>query len=285
MDQSQMMQQLNAGQQPQQQAEKYPPAYFSERFLAYIIDAMPFLLMVYVILYYLITRQHVLYSYELELKWKLIMAGVYSIYVIIFSSGGRVSVGKWMLGIRVRSLDGERSIGIAQAFLRTVFYFINNLTLNIGFVMAFVTPLNRGLHEYVSASRVVRVREKGDFSYGLIFALAWGVFGLLGASTYYAVFIKPSPQDEAKIMDARQELEKLSYYEDQYKAAHGAYTDDLANLAAMSPDLNGFKKDLLSTLVADNDKMPFEIGVQPERYTFSAYAQDSKHTRVLKVGP
>ena len=284
MDQSEIPQINPLGQQQQQTADKYPQAYFSERFLAYVLDAMPFLLMVYAILYWLVTRGGVHYSESLELKWKLIMAGVYAIYVMIFSSGGRVSFGKWLLGIRVRALDGVSPIGLPQAFLRTVFYFINNMTLNIGFLMVFVTPLGRGLHDYVGGSRVVRVREKGDFAYGLIFALAWGVFGMLGASTYYAVFIKPSPDDAAHIQAARVELEKLSYLEDLHKTQYGAYTDDLARLALLSGDVDGFRKDMLLAISPD-ETQPFEIGIAPDKYTFSAHARDKKHTRIIKVGP
>ncbi|MDD2772832.1 MAG: RDD family protein [Elusimicrobiales bacterium] len=269
---------------PQRQAAPAvpPPADFAERLLAYLLDGLPFVFATYITLALLVRTGKAAYSGMLEFKLKLVWIALYIVYETVLSSGGRATVGKLALGIRVRAAD-YGPLGVPRAFLRAIGYFISGALAETGFLMAFLTPGRRALHDYVAGSRVVRVREKSNFAYGLIFALAWGAAGLLASSAYYSLFLMPSKSDIARIQSARNELDRLAYYEELYKKQYGSYTDDIAKLALTSGDVGAFRLDIKGTLSAgDGD---FEMGANDDGYFFSARALDRRKTRVVKTGP
>jgi len=257
-----------------------PPAAFSERFLAYVIDALPFLAATYITLYFMVSRLGYSFTPRLELQWKLVWILVYIIYETVLSAGGRATLGKWALGIRVRSADGG-PLALWRSFVRALGYFVSASLLNLGFALAYFTPGKRALHDYFASSKVVRVRPQSEFAAGLIFALAWGVFGLLAAASYYDYFLKPSPRDVKKISAVRAEFDRLSYLEELHKRQYGYYTDDINRLALISADAQRFRKELLSSVEPEG----FEIGSSKDSYFFTARAKDRRKTRITQTGP
>lgn len=81
--------------------------------------------------------------------------GLHAAYFIVFVGGCGQTPAKMLLGIAVVRWDGAPA-GYGRALLRWVGYWVAALTLGLGFVPAFFTAGRRGLHDWMSGTRVVR---------------------------------------------------------------------------------------------------------------------------------
>jgi uncharacterized RDD family membrane protein YckC len=79
---------------------------------------------------------------------------LFSAYFILTTWLWGRTLGKCIVGIHVVSEDGER-VGFLHSFLRVLGYYINVLTHGIGFLLILFMPASKGLHDYLSHSRVV----------------------------------------------------------------------------------------------------------------------------------
>lgn len=256
------------------------PAGFGERFLAYLIDSVPFVIGCYATLPHTLRITGEQYSYSIDLKWRLCWILVYVIYETVFTSGGRATAGKLFLGLRVRSKNGG-NLGFGAAFLRTIGYFISAAPLNLGYITALFTPDNRALHDYIAGSRVVRVRPRSDFANGVIWSLSLGTLIFLSAVWYQQTFLRLSPSEQAAVASARRGLEKIAALEELYRRQYGFYTDDLGLLAALSGDVSSLREELLNVLDPDS----LVIAADSERYVISGQAKDRRGTKVQVAGP
>ena len=82
-------------------------------------------------------------------------AGLHAAYFIVFVGGCGQTPGKMLLGIAVVRRDGAPA-GYGRALLRWIGYWVSALPLGLGFVPAFFTADRRGLHDWMSGTRVVR---------------------------------------------------------------------------------------------------------------------------------
>ncbi len=73
------------------------------------------------------------------------------------SEGGprRASWGKWILGLRVVRIDGER-LGFARASLRVACKVLTAVTLGLGFLTVLFTARRQALHDLISGCVVAR---------------------------------------------------------------------------------------------------------------------------------
>lgn len=73
------------------------------------------------------------------------------------SEGGprRASWGKWILGLRVVRIDGER-LGFARASVRVVCKVLTVLTLGLGFLTVLFTARRQALHDVITGCVVTR---------------------------------------------------------------------------------------------------------------------------------
>lgn len=236
------------------------PAGFGERFLAYVIDGLPFVICCNVSLRYMIRNMGFEYNSATVLKWYLVWIFVYILYQAILSSGGRATVGKWLLGLRIRAKDGG-NLGFFAAILRAIGYFLSSALFEFGYLLAFFTPQKRALHDYIAGSAVIRLRPRSDFANGLIFALAWGVFGLLASAWCYNNIIRLSPSEQRRMQAARRGIERIAGLEELYRKQYGAYTNDISRLAALSGDVKELRENLLRVLEPE-----LEILADPEHY-------------------
>ncbi len=255
------------------------PAGFGERFLAYVIDGLPFVICCHISLRYMIRNVGLEYNSATVLKWNLVWIFIYILYQAILSCGGRATVGKMLLGLRIRAKDGG-NLGFFAATLRAVGYFVSAAPFNLGYLAAFFTPRKRALHDYIAGSMVIRLRPRSDFANGLIFAMAWGVFGLLAASWYYENIVRPNPQEQRMVQSARRGLERIAGLEGLYRKQYGAYTNDISRLAALSGDVKGLREDLLRVLGPE-----LEISASSEHYLITGYAKNRSKTKVQLSGP
>ncbi len=254
--------------------QQVQPAEFGERFLAYVIDGLPFVIGCYISLHFMVKHMGLEYSYSTELKWKLVWICLYIVYETIFTSGGRATAGKIILGLRVKSLDGS-NLCFKASFLRAVGYFMSAIPFNMGYLLAFFTSGKRALHDYVAGSMVIRLKPKSDFARGVVFAFSWGVFALLGISWYYENVVRLPPSEAKKVRLARTGLEKIAALEENYRQKHGSYTDNLGDLAVLSGDVTALERDLLKVLASE-----VAIAADSNHYLIEGHAKNNRKTKV-----
>jgi uncharacterized RDD family membrane protein YckC len=85
----------------------------------------------------------------------LLLAVVYPVY---FWSTSGSTPGKSLFGLKVTAQSGACPIGAGQALMRVVGYFINGFTFGIGFLLVAFSDDNRGLHDRLAETKVVRRR-------------------------------------------------------------------------------------------------------------------------------
>ena len=108
---------------------------------------------------------------------------------------------------------------------------------------------------------------------GTVFIVAFVLFA------YYFLFKMPSPFDQKKLAQAREQLDNLAYLEEVHKQNFGYYTDDLRRLSLISGDGVQLNRDLQKAF----KRRGFKIGLNKDKtaYKIEGYAKDSKETLVF----
>jgi uncharacterized RDD family membrane protein YckC len=76
-------------------------------------------------------------------------------YLVAFTAGGQ-TLGKMAAGIRVVPSEGEASLDLGHAFLRTLMWVVLAVPVGLGFLSALFSRDHRGLHDRFAGTRVVR---------------------------------------------------------------------------------------------------------------------------------
>ncbi len=250
------------------------PAGFNERFLAYVIDACPFVAGMHLSLGAAIRAGVISYTPANEWKWKLIWIAFYVVYETIFTSGGRATLGKFIMGIRVRAVNGG-DLSWGRSLARALSYFVSSATLDLGYLLA-LTPKKRALHDYISGSRVVSVRERGDVASGLVLALSWGLLAIFIGSWINQSFLKITPYEKKQIVEAHRTITKLAKLEELYFRQEGHYTNDLKHLADLTGNVNAVRAELFKTL----EPGTLAIASNGDKYLITAQAKNWRKTEV-----
>ena len=93
--------------------------------------------------------------FSLGLGVTLLLSIAYPVY---FWSHSGSTPGKSLLGLRVTAVSGACPIGVGQALMRVVGYFVNGFTFGIGFLLIAFSEDKRGLHDRLAETKVVRQR-------------------------------------------------------------------------------------------------------------------------------
>ena len=254
------------------------PAGFNERFVAYVVDALPFVLLTYATLKIAVKAGLFRYSTGNEWMWKFLWMGVYILYEAYFSSGGRATLGKYLLNIRVRSKDGG-DLSFPRALARALSYFISSATLNLGYLIALVTENKRALHDFVAGSRVVSIRERSDWANGLVLAASWGMLVILTGTWLNNTVLKITPMEKKQIISAYRTISKLGKLEMIYLQREGHYTNDLRKLAALTGNVNAVRAELVKNLEPNT----LTISSNDRRFIITAKAKNWRKTEVQVV--
>ncbi len=254
------------------------PAGFNERFVAYVIDALPFVLLTYATLKMAVAAGVIQYSRGNEWLWKFLWMGIYILYEAVLSSGGRATLGKWLLNIRVRSVDGG-DLSFPRALVRAFAYFLSSATLNIGYLMALVTRDKRALHDFVAGSRVVSVKERGDVGEGIVLALSWGIMVILMGTWLNNTLLKLTPAEKKQIIAAHRTISKLARLEEIYMQRNGRYTNDLLKLADLTGNENAVRAELFNNLRPGT----LVIASNGRKFRITAKARNWRKTEVQVV--
>lgn len=248
---------------------------FNERFLAYLIDCLPFLFATWLTFKIAVNSGALLPNFAGELKVKLLWVAVYIVYQAVFSSGGRATLGKRIMGLRVVDKDGG-PLSLGRGFVRGFSYFLSSGTLNFGFLMALFTSESRALHDYTTGSRVIALKERGDLAGGLIVALSWGLMAFFIGSWVNKTVLRVSPPEKKQIYAAYRTISKLGILEKLYMQSTGHYTNNLKSLANLTGNVEAVKAELLRNL-EPNSLLIMSDG---RKYTIRAKARNWRKTQV-----
>jgi len=265
---------------PEENPADHPAAGFAERFIAYLIDILPFVILKNVTFKLFLQKNGMLYNTAADTKWTIAWIVIFISYVSLFTAGGRVTAGKAVLGLRVDAAGGGE-IDFARALLRSAGYFLSSAPAYLGYLMAFFTPGKRALHDYLAGTKVIRTRERSSGGRLLIILTAWAAFS--GMSYYYCSkrLVSLLPSQTVKVESARKGLRLVAYLEEIHKNRHGFYTNDLNRLAGLSGNIGAFREKLVSLFTPD----AFSIAVYDDSYVISGYARDLRKTKVELKSP
>lgn len=252
------------------------PAGFNERFLAYVIDAVPFLFAHSLTVSFLRNMGNPPESVTMIL---LGWMAFYLVYQAVLSSGGRVTLGKYIMRLRVVDLEGN-PLSFPKACVRAIGYLLSGAPLELGFIAAAFTKDHRALHDYMCGSKVISLKERGDLGQGIVLALSWALMITLGYSMVYNNVLKLSPLEKRQIRAAHKTVEKIGLLEEYYHQRNGFYTNDLGELAKLlgnSKNINAMKEELMKNL----DYKNIEINSTGRDYVIKAKAKNWRKTEVI----
>ena len=212
-----------------------------------------------------------------QIYWALSgMLVVFVLYEAIWTSGGRSTLGKKLVGIRVADKNTGVPLGFVRAFVRAVGYLISAALLMCGFLLAFIDDQHRALQDYLAGSVVVQARQKSGLEKFLL--TLTGVVLIVAFSGYFysLLFGAGSLAQQRLISRAKAHLEKIGYLEEVHKIHFGYYTNDLLRLSILSGDPVQFQRDTQKVL----DRRDFRIGITDRGYKIKAHAKDKRKTAV-----
>jgi len=245
-----------------------------ERFIALLLD-IGLIIFLYDLFLLVIVR---IVDFDLAGIYKL-LAGVnvpFILYETIWSCGGRSTLGKKLVGIRVADKDTGEPLGFVRAFVRTIGYYVSAALLLCGFLLAFIDDRHRALHDYFAGSVVVQSRPKSWVEKTVLSIAGVVLLALFCGAFYQQMFGGGSWAQKRLIMKAQKHVEKIAYLEDLHLVQYGYYTNDLLRLSILSGDPVQFQRDTQKVL----DRKGFRIGIGPKGYKITARAKDAKKTFV-----
>lgn len=201
---------------------------------------------------------------------------LFILYCSVLSSGGRQTLGKFLIGIKVISKDGQTPLSFVKAFIRTLGYYVGFVTFFVGFAFALLNKKNRALQDLLGGSMVVSVREKSPAEATAVAALGTFLIALMVFYVYFVLFMLPSPFQKERVAAAQEQVNKLAYLQELHKENFGYYTADLVRLGLISGDAVQLQRDIQHNL----RRRGFSLGVTQDGYKISAIAKDGEETVV-----
>lgn len=254
-------------------------ARFSDRFVAYLIDALPFGAGASATVWFLLVQMGKPPTPELlALIGAAWVTAVFAYQLVGNLNGG--TLGKRLLGLRVVARDGGPP-GFMRCLIRSLVWVIGTTAGSFGFVVALFNRENRALHDYASGTVVVEAYRKSAAEGAVLFlAGALAVIGLF-VFQIYAGWAKPTPRDRAAVAKANAGLEVISQVQEAYKAKHGTYAGSIEQLAEVSGDPAEFRTAMSGLFRAE----PFKMEAGNRGWRIRAAALDRRRTPVVREGP
>jgi uncharacterized RDD family membrane protein YckC len=209
----------------------------------------------------------------------LIWGGLFLGYQAWFSSEGRVSLGKRLLGLRVIGADGE-PLGLLAAAGRSFGYLVSQI-FTAGFLWALVDPSGRALHDLPFGSLVVADADLSSGRRAGLRLAAGGLLTVFAAAWGWQNIWSPRYERIMTVASARSGLDEYAVLQDTYMRLHGRYADNMFALAQVSVDPTGFLRDSAALY----DRGAVAIRVDRDHYAIAARANDVDKTLVAISGP
>jgi uncharacterized RDD family membrane protein YckC len=209
----------------------------------------------------------------------LLWGGLFVAYSAFFSSEGRVTLGKRLLGLRVVGHDGEAP-SLGHAVGRSLGYLVSQF-FTAGFLWALLDPNGRALHDLPFATLVVSDRPHGaGRRLAARLAATALIAGFAGLYVWENVWA-PRYERILTVAYARDGLREFAVLQRTYKLRHGRYADSLFALATVSMDPQGFLQDAAALY----DRGAVGITADKDRFSIAARANDVDKTLVAISGP
>ena len=255
------------------------PALFSERMSAFAVDVALFAAMFIASLKAVSPSETILmHSKGYVMAWMFV--GFFILYHAYFSSEGRVSLGKYLLGLLVLDGDGE-PLTILQALLRSAAYLLS-ATASLGFIWILFNSNRQGWHDIIAGTHVVRMRPRTAASKWFAMAGAW-CFALIIALSYTWQLVLATPYYHLRTaLSAQRGLEEIGRLEQIHYGLYDQYTTDLERLGGLSSNPLLFKESLNQLF---DPAFGVRINATSSSYTIDAHAIDRSHIPVRLVGP
>ncbi len=254
-------------------------ARFSDRFVAYLLDTLPFGAGAAATVWILVGLLAKAPTPEL-----LVLIGaawitlVFTYQLVGNLKGG--TFGKRLIGLRVIARDGGPP-GFARSLLRALVWLIGSMAGNFGFLVALFNRENRTLHDYASGTVVVEVYRKSAAEGAALFlAGALCAIGLFGFQIYSG-WARPTPRDRAAVAKANEGLAVIARVQEAFKEKNGTYATSIDQLAEASGNPAQFQTAM------DALFMPkaFKLEAGNRGWRIRALARDRHHTPVVREGP
>lgn len=255
-------------------------ARFSDRFVAYLLDGLPFGAGAAATVWVLVVGMAKAPTPELL---ALVGAGwitaVFGYQLVGNMTGG--TIGKRLLGLRVVARDGGGAPGFFRSLVRASMWLVGSTAGNFGFLVALLNRENRTLHDFASGTVVVEAYRKSAAEGAVLFlAGAAGAIGLF-AFQIYTGWAQPTPADRAAVAKAHEGLAVIARVQEAYKEKNGTYAVSIEQLAEASGDPAEFRVGMAMLFMTE----PFKMEAGNRGWRIRAAARDRRHTVVVRDGP
>ncbi|MBI5624974.1 MAG: RDD family protein [Elusimicrobia bacterium] len=251
-------------------------ARFSERVVAFCLDAAPFALGFSLSFDLALPGRVTGGGYALYLA---LWTGLFLVYQAFFSSDGRVSLGKRLMGLKVVDLEVE-PLGIGQALMRSVTYLVSSV-LSLGFLWSLVSKSRQCWHDMVVGSVVVRVAHRGPRGLLLARAGAFACLMLLAAGYMWTNVWARRFYGIRAVVFAKMGLDEMAQLQRIHHLSTGRFAEDLFTLSKFSVQPRAFMEHM--TLLYDLD-YGVRFKVTKDGYTILARAKNPGRTMVRQSG-
>ncbi len=254
-------------------------ARFSDRFVAYLLDTLPFGAAAAGTIWVLTGPLAKAPTPELfALVGAAWITAMFAYQLVGNMNGG--TLGKRALGLRVIGRDGG-PLGFGRSLARATVWLLGSTAGNFGFLVALFNGENRTLHDYASGAVVVEAyRKSAAEGRALFIAGALGALGLFGYQIYSG-WALPTPLDRAAVAKANAGLAVIARVEEAYKEKHGTYATSIEQLAEVSGDPAEFRTAMAQLFMPE----PFQMEAGNRGWRIRAAARDRRRTPVVRTGP
>lgn len=254
-------------------------ARFSDRFVAYLLDTLPFGVGAAATIWALLGPLGKPPTPELL----ALIGAAWATAVFAYQLWGNVSgatLGKRLIGLRVVTRDGERP-SFLNALIRSAVWLIGSTAGSFGFLVALFNRENRTLHDYASGTVVVETYRKSPAEGAALFLA--GAFCAVGLFVFqiYSGWARPTPSDKAAVSKASEGLEVIAQVQEAYKEKNGTYATSIEQLAEVSGDPAEFRTAMAVLFRAE----PFTMEAGNRGWRIRAVALDRRRTPVVREGP
>lgn len=259
-------------------ADELIPGRFSDRFVAYLVDTLPFA----------IGSVLTIWAWTGPLGLPLspfslgAMGAAWVLAAVLWQFVGNLrgaTPGKRLMGLRVVTVEGEAP-GFARALVRALGWLLSTPAGNLGFLVALFHPRTRALHDLIAGTCVVEDGPRRS-SGALVFAVAASAAVGLMLFQYWTNLLRPSREDLFAVAKANEAMDIVAEIQEKHKATEGVYASSVEGLANASGDPQTFKRAMLEVFAP----APFVVEGGNRRWRVIAAARDRRRTLVRREGP
>lgn len=254
-------------------------ARFSDRFIAYLLDTVPFGAGTAATVWMLLGPMAKPPTPEL-----LALVGAAWVTLVfayqLFGNFNGGTMAKRLMGMRLVARDGSAP-GFTRSLVRALVWLMGTPLASFGFLVALFNRENRALHDYISGTVVIETDRKSAAEGALRFLAAATAGVALFGFQVYSGWARPTPRDRAAVAKANDGLAVIALVQEAYKEKNGTYATSIEQLAEASGDPAEFKAAMTVIFLSE----PFSMEAGNRGWRICAAARDRRRTRVIREGP